>query len=71
MKYIHKYKKDILLLLEQNMDKLREIDNSEDFGYIISIVRYCFAVGEVPDKNKFRKVIQLHKLNLSPRIISS
>jgi len=58
MKYIHRYKKDILLLLEQNMEKLREIDNSDDFGYIIAVMRYCFVVGEVPDKNKFKEVIQ-------------
>lgn len=58
MKDIHKYKKNIVLLLEQVVEQLRQIDNSEDFGYINTVIRYCFVVGEVPDENEFREIIQ-------------
>ena len=64
MRDIHKYKKDVLLLLEPIMEKLGKIDKLGDFSYINTVMRYCFVVGEVPDKNKFREIIQ-HSLNQS------
>lgn len=58
MKYIHKYRKDITLLIEQMMPELQKIENLGKISYIITTVKYFCEVGEISNQDKFRDVIK-------------
>lgn len=58
MKYIHKYKKDITFLVERLMPELQKIESLGKIGYIITTVKYLCEVGEIPNRDKFKGIIQ-------------
>ena len=70
MKYIHKYRKNIVPLLKQVILKLQKIENLGDSSYIMTTMRYFFITGETPDKNEFREVIQQNLTKTRGKIMS-
>ena len=58
MKYIHKYQKDIISLVERIMPELQKIENAGKINYVFTTIKYFFEVGEAPNQDKFRDVIQ-------------
>lgn len=70
MKYVHKYRKNMLPLLKQMMGKLQKIENFGDLSYIYTTITYFFTTGEIPNEEEFREVIQQGLTKSGDKIMS-
>jgi len=45
MKYIYKYRKDIISLIEQMLPELQKIEDSGRINYVFTTIKYFFEIG--------------------------